>query len=71
VRPAGGFARYVKDGYSLVTPAMTATLDALVREIEEENVSSKSWATPGATPPARHWTWRGRFAAVRNGGCAV
>jgi cob(I)alamin adenosyltransferase len=43
--------RYVKDGYSLVTPAMTATLDALVREIEEENVSSKNWATPGATLP--------------------
>jgi cob(I)alamin adenosyltransferase len=44
-------SRYVKDGYSLVTPAMTATLDALVGEIEEQNVSSKGWATPGATPP--------------------
>ena len=43
--------RYVKDGYLLVTPAMTATLDALVGEIEEQNVSSKGWATPGATPP--------------------
>ena len=43
-------ARYVKDGYSLVTPAMTATLDALVGEIEEQNVSSKGWATPGAIP---------------------
>ena len=42
--------RYVKDGYLLVTPAMTATLDALVGEIEEQNVSSKGWATPGATP---------------------
>jgi cob(I)alamin adenosyltransferase len=43
--------RYVKDGHSLVTPAMTATLDALVLEIEAQNVSSKGWATPGATPP--------------------
>jgi cob(I)alamin adenosyltransferase len=43
--------RYVKDGYSLVTPVMTATLDALVRDIEAQNVSSKGWATPGATPP--------------------
>jgi cob(I)alamin adenosyltransferase len=43
--------RYVKDGYSLVTPAMTATLDALVGEIEEQNVSSTGWVTPGATPP--------------------
>ena len=37
--------RYVKDGYLLVTPAMTATLDALVGEIEEQNVSSRGWAT--------------------------
>ena len=44
-------SRYVKDGYLLVTPAMTATLDALVGEIEEQNISSKGWATPGATPP--------------------
>jgi cob(I)alamin adenosyltransferase len=43
-------SRYVKDGYLLVTPAMTATLDALVGEIEEQNVSTKGWATPGATP---------------------
>ena len=44
--------RYVKDGYSLVTPMMTATLDALVGDIEEQNVSSKGWATPGGTPPS-------------------
>jgi cob(I)alamin adenosyltransferase len=42
--------RYIKDGYSVVTPEMTAKLDALVREIEAQNVSSKGWATPGATP---------------------
>src|ERR1019366_369276 len=41
--------RYVKDGYSLVTPAMTAKLDALVKEIESQNVTFKGWATPGAT----------------------
>jgi cob(I)alamin adenosyltransferase len=41
--------RYVKDGYSLVTPAMTAPLDALVKEIESQNVTFKGWATPGAT----------------------
>ncbi len=41
--------RYVKDGYSLVTPAMTATLDALVKQIEAQNISFKGWATPGAT----------------------
>ena len=42
-------ARYVKGGFSLVTPAMTAKLDALVKEIEAQNVSFKGWATPGAT----------------------
>jgi cob(I)alamin adenosyltransferase len=28
---------------------MTAQLDALVKEIESQNVSFKGWATPGAT----------------------
>jgi cob(I)alamin adenosyltransferase len=42
-------SRYVKDGYSTVAPAMTAKLDALVRDIEAQNVSFKGWATPGAT----------------------
>ena len=41
--------RYVKDGFSLVTPAMTAPLDMLVKEIESQNVTFKGWATPGAT----------------------
>ncbi len=41
--------RYVKGGYSLVTPALTAKLDALVQEIEAQQVSFKGWATPGAT----------------------
>jgi cob(I)alamin adenosyltransferase len=42
--------RYVKGVFSLVTPAMTAKLEALVREIEAQNVSFKGWATPGANP---------------------
>src|SRR5579871_4821532 len=41
--------RYVKDGYSLVKPEMTAKLDKLVTEIEAQKVSFKGWATPGAT----------------------
>jgi cob(I)alamin adenosyltransferase len=41
--------RYVKDGYSLVTPPMTAKLDALVREIEAQKVAFHGWATPGAS----------------------
>src|SRR5450631_2431774 len=41
--------RYRKDGYSIVTPEMTAKLDALVKEIESQNVSFKHWATPGAS----------------------
>ncbi len=41
--------RYVKDGFVLVTPALTQKLDQLVRAIEAQNVSFKGWATPGAT----------------------
>ena len=40
--------RYLKGGYSLVTPAMTAKLDALVRQLEARKISFKGWATPGA-----------------------
>ena len=47
---AEDLGRYAKDGYSVVTPAMTARLDGLVREIEAKDVSCKGWATPGATP---------------------
>jgi cob(I)alamin adenosyltransferase len=41
--------RYVQDGYTLVTPALTVKLDALVIQIEAQKVSFKGWATPGAT----------------------
>jgi len=41
--------RYVKDGYTTVTPELTAKLEQLVREIEAQKVSFKGWATPGAT----------------------
>lgn len=39
--------RYTKGGYSLVTPAMTAKLDVLVRDLEAKNISFHGWATPG------------------------
>ena len=44
--------RYAKAGYALVTPELTAKLDALVQEIEAQNISFKGWATPGATQNA-------------------
>jgi cob(I)alamin adenosyltransferase len=40
--------RYVKDGYTLVTPELTAKLELLVKQIEAEKISFKGWATPGA-----------------------
>jgi cob(I)alamin adenosyltransferase len=40
--------RYVKDGYGLVTAAMTARLEGLVGEIEAAKVAASGWATPGA-----------------------
>jgi len=42
-------AHYVQDGYPLLTPALTARLDALAKEIEGQKISFKGWATPGAT----------------------
>jgi cob(I)alamin adenosyltransferase len=41
--------RYFSDGYLPITPDMTARLDALVQQIESQNISFKGWATPGAT----------------------
>ena len=41
--------RYVKDGFHLVTPALTVKLDTLVRELEAQKISFQGWATPGAT----------------------
>lgn len=41
--------RYAKDGFSLVTPALTAKLDQGVREIEAQKISFKGWATPGSS----------------------
>jgi len=46
--------RYLKDGYSLVTPALTARLDALVKETETQRLHSSpktKVAAPGASQP--------------------
>ena len=40
--------RYVKDGYSLATPELTARLENRAREIEAQSITYKGWATPGA-----------------------
>ncbi len=40
--------RYLKDGFQVVSPTMTVKLEAVVRDIEAQNVSFKGWATPGA-----------------------
>lgn len=45
-------ARFTRDGFILVTPAMTARLDELVKHLEAQKISFKGWATPGATPLA-------------------
>ena len=42
--------RYLADGYSQVTPAMTAKLEALVRDIELQSIRFDGWATPGGDP---------------------
>ena len=45
-------SRYLKDGFSVVTPALTAKLDRIVQEIEAQKISFQGWATPGANPCA-------------------
>ena len=44
--------RYAKDGFSVVTGAMTASIETVVAGIEAQKISFKGWATPGATLPA-------------------
>jgi len=39
--------RYVKGGYPVVTPALTAKLDAMARDLEAQKISFNGWATPG------------------------
>jgi len=41
--------RYTKDGYSRVTPELTARLETAIRKIEADKISFKGWATPGAS----------------------
>ena len=40
--------RYTSQGYKLVTPDSVAKLEALVHELEAQNISFEGWATPGA-----------------------
>lgn len=42
-------ARYVKDRYPVLTPAMTESLEKVVREIEEQKITFDGWATPGTS----------------------
>ena len=44
--------RYARDGFTIISTAMTARLDELVKHLEAQKISFKGWATPGATPLA-------------------
>ena len=39
--------RYVMDDFHVVTPELTAKIDAVVREVEARHISFTGWATPG------------------------
>lgn len=45
----GDLERYLKDGFRVVTPELTARLDGLVMEVEAQKISYQGWATPGGT----------------------
>ena len=40
--------RYVKDGYAVIGAEMTQRLEALIKDLEQQKISFKGWATPGA-----------------------
>ena len=42
-------ARYAKDKYPKLTPAMLQHLDDVVARIEKEKIDASGWATPGAS----------------------
>ncbi|MBL9128672.1 MAG: cob(I)yrinic acid a,c-diamide adenosyltransferase [Verrucomicrobiales bacterium] len=44
--------RYVSDGYPTVHASLTEKLDAVVAQLESQEITYKGWATPGATPDA-------------------
>jgi cob(I)alamin adenosyltransferase len=46
--PTEDLQRYVKDGYSLVTPEMTAWLETEIGAIEAGTTLISGWAAPGA-----------------------
>ncbi len=41
--------RYVSDGFSRMTPELTAKLDQLIKDIESQNFHFKDWVMPGAS----------------------
>lgn len=42
-------ARYVKDGFVLVTREQSVRIEGVIREIEGQKITFRGWATPGAT----------------------
>ncbi|HEX9045539.1 MAG TPA: cob(I)yrinic acid a,c-diamide adenosyltransferase [Verrucomicrobiae bacterium] len=44
--------RYTQAGFTVITPALTAKVEAVAREIEAQKITFTGWATPGATPGA-------------------
>ena len=44
--------RYVKDGFSRVTPDLAVQLEVVVKTIEDQKISFRGWATPGGSLPS-------------------
>src|ERR1041385_4702534 len=42
--------RYSAEGFKIVTPEMTASLEKLAGELEERKISPQDWAMPGGNP---------------------
>lgn len=50
-------ARYLKDGFEVITPPLVAVLEQWIGELEARKLSFKGWATPGETAEAAALDW--------------
>lgn len=48
----GDLEKYRKDGYKIITADMGEGLEKLIKELEQQKLSFKGWATPGANSQA-------------------
>lgn len=46
--------RYLADGFQVVNPVMTESLDRLIQALESQGMKFRGWSIPGASPASAH-----------------